>query len=77
MNLEQRFFKMFGAISILMLVAISIAACGNSALAAQINDGKITICHATDIATNPYEEVTNSSSKSPQLSSALLRNATQ
>jgi hypothetical protein len=57
MNLEQRFFKMFGAISILVLAALSIAACGNSALAAQINDGKITICHATDIASTPYEEV--------------------
>jgi hypothetical protein len=58
MKLEQRFSKMFGVISVLVLAALTMAACGNSALAAQLNDGKLTICHATGNATSPYEAVT-------------------
>ena len=58
MKLELRFSKMFSALSVLILAALTITACGNSALAAQLNDGKLTICHATGDATTPYDEIT-------------------
>jgi len=58
MKLTQRFLKMFSALSVLVLAALTITACGNSELAAQLNDGKLTICHATGNATTPYDEIT-------------------
>jgi hypothetical protein len=58
MKLERQFSKMFGALSILLIATLAITGCGNSALAAPLNDGKLTICHATGDATNPYEAMT-------------------
>jgi hypothetical protein len=58
MKPERRFSKMFGALAVLVLAALALTACGNSALAAQLNDGKLTICHATGNATTPYETLT-------------------
>ncbi len=58
MNLKRRFSKTFGLLSVLVLAALTIAACGNSALAAQLNDGKLAICHATGDASTPYEALT-------------------
>lgn len=58
MKLTQRFSKMFGALSVLVLAALAITACGNSALEAQLNDGKLTICHATGNAATPYNAIT-------------------
>ncbi len=58
MSLERRFLKMFSVISVLVLTALIIAACGSSGIAAPVNDGKITICHATNSATNPYDQIT-------------------
>jgi hypothetical protein len=58
MKLERRFSKIFGVLSIVVLAALTIAACGNSALAAQLNDGKLAICHATGDAATPYEAIT-------------------
>jgi hypothetical protein len=58
MRLERRLFKMFAALSVFVLAALSIAACGGSAIAAPLNDGKLTICHATGNATTPYDEIT-------------------
>jgi len=58
MSLERRLLKMFSAISVLGLAALTTAACGSPGIAAQVNDGMITICHATDRATNPYDQIT-------------------
>jgi hypothetical protein len=58
MRLERRFLKMFGALSVLVLAALTIASCGGSAFAAPLNDGKLTICHATGNAATPYDEIT-------------------
>jgi hypothetical protein len=58
MKLKLRFSKMFGVLSVLVLAALTIAACGNSALAASLNDGKLTICHATGNAATPYDALT-------------------
>jgi hypothetical protein len=58
MKLEQRLLKMFGALCLLVLAALTIAACGSSAMAAPLNDGKLTICHATGNANTPYDEIT-------------------
>lgn len=40
------------------LIALTLVACGNTALAAPLNDGKLTICHATGQANTPYEALT-------------------
>jgi hypothetical protein len=53
----QRLLKIFSALSVLVLATLTIAACGNSALAAQLNNGKLTICHATGNATTPYDAI--------------------
>jgi hypothetical protein len=58
MKLETRFFKVASAISVLVLAALLISACGNAALAARVNDGSLTICHATGDAGTPYEALT-------------------
>lgn len=58
MSLERRFLKYFSTISVLVLAALLIAACGNPGIAALVNDGKITICHATSSTTSPYDKIT-------------------
>lgn len=58
MKLEKRFSKMFMTLSVLALAALTLAACGNAAVAAQLNDGKLTICHASGNTTTPYETLT-------------------
>lgn len=58
MRLEPRFLKIFSTLCVFALATLAITACGNSGIAAQINDGKLTICHATGNATTPYDEIT-------------------
>jgi hypothetical protein len=58
MNLERPLLKMFCVTSVFVLAALIVVACGSSGIAAQVNDGKITICHATSSVTNPYDEIT-------------------
>lgn len=58
MSLERRFFKLFSAISVLGLAALTIAACGSSGIAPQGNDRMITICHATGSDANLYDQIT-------------------
>jgi hypothetical protein len=58
MSHKQRLLKMFSAISVMVLATLTIAACGSSGIAGQLNNGKITICHATGSATDPYAEIT-------------------
>ena len=49
---------MFGALSVLVLAALTIAACSSAGIAAQLNNGTLTICHATGDAAIPYEQLT-------------------
>jgi len=58
MKPERQFSKMVGALSVLVLAVLTIAACSSPRVAAQLNDGTLTICHATGDATIPYEEIT-------------------
>jgi hypothetical protein len=58
MKLKQRFPKMIGALSVLVLAVLTLTACGNVALAAPLNTGKLAVCHATGSATTPYEMLT-------------------
>ena len=58
MSLEQRFVKIFSIIFVVMLTTLPMVACNGTGLANQVNDGKITICHATSDAANPYSEIT-------------------
>ena len=58
MKPERKFSKMFGALSVLVLAALTIAACSSAGVAAQLNNGTLTICHATGDAAIPYEEIT-------------------
>jgi hypothetical protein len=58
MKPERQFSKMFGALSVLVLAALTIAACSSAGVTAQLNDGTLTICHATGDTTVPYEEIT-------------------
>jgi hypothetical protein len=51
-------FKIFGAIFILLLAGLTLAACNSLATAGQVNAGKITICHATGSTTSAYTEIT-------------------
>jgi len=51
-------FKMVGAIFAMALVTLTIVACGSSGINGQVNNGKITICHATSSASDPYTETT-------------------
>ena len=58
MSFKRRQLKMFRTISVMVLIALTIFACGSSGINSQVNDGKITICHATGNATAPYTETT-------------------
>ena len=58
MNVNRRFLKTLSIISMLVLAALTMAACGSSGISDQLNDGKLTICHATGNAVNPYDEIT-------------------
>lgn len=58
MKLKRRFFNRLAAGLLWGLLALSLAACGNTALAAPLNDGKLTFCHATGEANTPYEALT-------------------
>ncbi len=60
MSSNQRFLKIYAFISVLTLAALTIAACSGSSsvISNQVNNGQITICHATDNATNPYDRMT-------------------
>lgn len=58
MKLERRLLKMFCVISIGVLATLSLVACGDSGIAGQVAAGKLTICHATNNVTNPYDEIT-------------------
>jgi hypothetical protein len=58
MNPARRFFKIFSAISVFILAGLTLAGCGNAAIAAQINNGTITICHANGSTTTPYDQIT-------------------
>jgi hypothetical protein len=49
---------MFSAISVMVLATLTIVACSSSGIAGQLNNGKISICHATGSATDPYAEIT-------------------
>ena len=40
------------------LVILSTASCASTGIAAQLNDGKITLCHATGDVAAPYEKFT-------------------
>jgi hypothetical protein len=51
------FVKMFRTFSVVILAALTLGACGNAALAARLNDGNLTICHATGSAGTPYDEI--------------------
>lgn len=58
MKPQRQFTKMFGALSVLVLAALSIAACSSAGVAAQLNNGTLRICHATGNADLPYEAMT-------------------
>ncbi len=66
MKKEQRFSKMFGFLSVLVLAAMLLSACGGSNAASDaakansqvLNNGKITICHATGNSNAPYDQLT-------------------
>ncbi len=58
MILEHRLLKMFRAIFVLGLAALTIPACGSAGIAPQVINGTITICHATGNAGNPYDQIT-------------------
>ena len=58
MSYKPRLLKMSRVISALALVTLTLVACGSSGINGQANNGKITICHATSSATNPYTEMT-------------------
>ena len=58
MNLGRRFFKFFSVVSALVLTALTVAACGSSQIAPQVNDRLITICHANGSTSNPYDQIT-------------------
>ena len=58
MSKERQFFKIFSAISVFILAVLTLAGCGNAAIAAQINNGTITICHANGSTTTPYDQIT-------------------
>lgn len=58
MKPERQFSKVFGALSVLVVAALTMAACNSAGIAAQLNDGTLTICHATGDAAIPYEEIT-------------------
>jgi hypothetical protein len=55
MNHTALFLKMLSTVSFWLLAALTLAACGSLGIASQVNDGKITICHATGSA---YAEMT-------------------
>jgi hypothetical protein len=58
MKRKQHFLKILSTISMLVIMAPALAACSGSLLASQLADKKLTICHATGNALNPYDEVT-------------------
>lgn len=57
MKPKRQFSKMFGALSVLVVAALTIAACSSAGIAAQLNDGTLSICHATGDDAIPYEEI--------------------
>lgn len=58
MSLKRQLLKILNITSVLGLAALLMVACSGSEIAAQVNDGKITICHATGDSTNPYDQIT-------------------
>ncbi len=58
MSFKRQRSKMVRGISALVFVTLTIAACGSSGNHGQVNNGKISICHATGNATNPYTQTT-------------------
>ncbi|MBI5934116.1 MAG: hypothetical protein HY867_10440 [Chloroflexi bacterium] len=57
MKLEQKHAKTFGVISVMVLLTLTVAACGGAAFVAPVNDGMISICHATGDPANPYNAI--------------------
>jgi hypothetical protein len=49
---------MFSAVSVTVLATLTIVACGSSGSHGQVNNGKITICHAMGSTKNPYVLIT-------------------
>jgi hypothetical protein len=58
MKCKPPFLKMFSVISVFLLAALTMAACGSLGTGSQVNTGKITICHATGNTTSAYTEIT-------------------
>ncbi len=58
MSFKRRILKIFRAISVMGLVTLTIVACGSNGINGQVNDGQITVCHATSSAIDPYTEMT-------------------
>src|SRR4051812_16739115 len=54
MKLRRR----FSVISILLLLLLTITTCGKPGVVEQLNNGKLTICHANGDATTPYDQLT-------------------
>ena len=58
MKHKQRLGKKFHAIFVLLLATFIIAACGSGAFVVPVNDGILTICHATGDPATPYDQIT-------------------
>jgi len=58
MSFKQRLVDKFRLFSAMALLALMIGACDSAAIHGQVNNGKITICHATGNVNDPYTETT-------------------
>lgn len=58
MKHQQPHIKGFSVLSVFVIAALLLSACANLPFAAQLNDGKLTICHASGDETTPYETLT-------------------
>jgi len=58
MSFKRRLVDKFRLFSAMALLSLMIVACGSSGVHGQVNNGKITICHATSNVADPYTETT-------------------
>jgi hypothetical protein len=58
MNPKRHYFKLFRAIFMMILTSMTFGACRSASIAALTNNGMISICHATGVASRPYDLIT-------------------
>jgi hypothetical protein len=58
MSFKRRLVDKFRLFSAMALLSLMIVACGSSGVHGQVNNGKITICHATGSTKNPFVLIT-------------------